>query len=33
MTSQKRYIPDFQIPDNDPPLAILVDEYIERYGK
>jgi tetratricopeptide (TPR) repeat protein len=24
---------DFEIPDNDPPLAILVDEYIERYGK
>ena len=24
---------DFEPPDNDPPLAILVDEYIEKYGK
>jgi len=24
---------DFVIPDNDPPLPVLVDEYIERYGK
>ncbi len=24
---------DFVIPDDDPPLPVLVDEYIERYGK
>ena len=26
-------IRDFEIPDNDPPLAKLVDDYIEKYGK
>ena len=26
-------IKDFKIPNNDPPLAILTDDYIERYGK
>ena len=26
-------IKDFVIPDNEPPLSILVDQYIEKYGK
>lgn len=33
LKSRGNGIRDFVIPDNDPPLAILVDEYIERYGK
>lgn len=33
MKSRGNGIGDFEIPNNDPPLAILVDEYIERYGK
>jgi len=26
-------VQDFEIPDSDPPLSILVDDYIEKYGK
>jgi len=33
MKSRGHSIGDFQIPDNDPPLAILTDDYIERYEK
>jgi hypothetical protein len=33
MKSDEPDIKDFVIPDSDPRLAILVDDYIERYGK
>ena len=33
MKTRVHSIGDFEIPDNDPPLAILTDDYIERYGK
>ena len=33
MKSDSHEVQDFEIPDNDPPLAVLVDEYIHRYGK
>ena len=33
LKSNPQEIKDFAIPDNDPPLAVLVDQYIDKFGK